>query len=287
MALDSDPDLQQRLWQHLQIIAQPRDPYWSPAGHQAIQDYVTTQFQQWGKVERYSFLVREQEHFNYRLCFQPQSHKAAQQAPILVGAHYDAVPASPGADDNATGLAVLLELARGISDMPLHRPIWLVAFDLEEQGLLGSRVYAQHLKDHQQPLRLMISLEMLGYCSQAARSQRYPAFLGKIYPDRGNFIGLIGNGAAIGDLIRLHRCMRRKHVPCKWLPVGRRGLLVPDTRRSDHAPFWDQGYRAVMITDTANLRNPHYHRLTDTLDTLDLNFLTGVCQGIRHAIAYL
>ncbi|NJK62291.1 MAG: M28 family peptidase [Synechococcaceae cyanobacterium SM2_3_1] len=287
MALNPDADLQKRLWQHLQIIAQPRDPYWSPAGHRAVQKYITTQLQPWGEVEQLAFRVREQEHYNYQLRCLPQSPKAAQRPPILVGAHYDAVPASPGADDNATGLAVLLELVRSISQLPLRRPLWFVAFDLEEQGLLGSRAYAHHLRTHGQPLRLMLSLEMLGYCNQAARSQRYPAFLDKIYPDRGNFIGLIGNVAAIGDLLRLHLGMRSCHVPCQWLPAGRRGLLVPDTRRSDHASFWDQGYRAVMVTDTANLRNPHYHRLTDTLDTLNLDFLTSVCRGIRHAITHL
>lgn len=287
MAVNLDADLQKRLWQHLQFIAQPRDPYWSPAGHLAVQEYITTQLQAWGEVEQAAFLVREQVHYNYQLRCLPQSAKACQRPPILVGAHYDAVPASPGADDNATGLAVLLELARSISQTPLRRPIWFVAFDLEEQGLLGSRAYAHHLRANQHPLRLMLSLEMLGYCNHAPRSQRYPAFLDKIYPDRGNFIGLIGNVGAIGDLLRLHRGMRCCKVPCQWLPAGRRGLLVPDTRRSDHAPFWDQGYRAVMVTDTANLRNPHYHRLTDTLDTLDLDFLTGVCRGICHAITHL
>ncbi len=287
MALTPDADLQKRLWHHLQIMAQPRDPYWSPAGHRAVQEYITTQLQPWGEVEPFAFLVREQQHYNYQLRCLPQSPKAAQRPPLLVGAHYDAVPASPGADDNATGLAVLLELAHRISQMPLRRPIWFVAFDLEEQGLLGSRAYAHHLRANKQPLRLMISLEMLGYCSQATGSQRYPAFLDKIYPDRGNFIGLIGNAMAIGDLIRLQRGMRSCNVPCQWLPVGKQGLMLPDTRRSDHAPFWDQGYRAVMVTDTANLRNPHYHRLTDTLDTLDLDFLTGVCQGICHAISAL
>jgi Zn-dependent M28 family amino/carboxypeptidase len=207
-------------------------------------------------------------------------------APILIGAHYDTVPGSPGADDNATGVAVLLEIARAIAIHPARSPVRLVAFDLEELGV-GSKVYAELLKQQGQKLRLMISLEMLGYCDRTPDSQRYPApFLKRFYPSSGDFIALIGNLKTIPDLIRLSHNIR-KSVPCEWLPVDNRGLLLPDTRRSDHAHFWDQGYKAVMVTDTADLRNPHYHRGSDRIETLDLPFLTGVCLGLIESVRLL
>ncbi|MCY7281962.1 MAG: peptidase M28, partial [Cyanobacteria bacterium CAN_BIN43] len=105
-------------------------------------------------------------------------------------------------------------------------------------------------------------------------------------PNSGDFIALIGNFKTIPDLLRLSRTMRQS-VPCEWLPVDHRGMLLPDTRRSDHAHFWDQGYGAVMVTDTANLRNPHYHQSSDRLETLDLPFLVGVCQGLIQSLRLL
>jgi Zn-dependent M28 family amino/carboxypeptidase len=271
---------------HLDQIVRPRDPYLARSGHFFVKIYIRQQLSQFGTVTLHPFEQRGQTHENLILQL-PSVSSAGQRPPILppilIGAHYDTVPGTPGADDNATGLAVLLELARHFARHPARFPLWLVAFDLEEYGLLGSRAYAQHLKDQGQPLRLMLSLECLGY---TAPSQRYPAFLHRFYPATGDFIALVGNLSTIPDLIRVRGTMG-PHVPCQWLPAGWRGNLVPDTRRSDHAPFWDLGYRAMMVTDTAELRNPHYHRPSDRLETLDLPFLTGVCQGLIGAIAAL
>ncbi|NET53448.1 MAG: M28 family peptidase, partial [Merismopedia sp. SIO2A8] len=107
------------------------------------------------------------------------------------------------------------------------------------------------------------------------------------YPNRGNFIALIGNLPAIGDLISLSRSIRQNDTLCELLPVPNRGLIVPQTRRSDHAPFWDQGYRALMVTDTSFMRNPHYHQASDTIDTLNLDFLRGVYGGLLEGIRNL
>ncbi len=275
-------------------LARERDPYLATAGHFFVREYIRAQLAQWGTVETHAFqeqgrtfqnlilnLPALQSHANER-----SSPRATPKAPILIGAHYDAVPGSPGADDNATGVAVLLELARLLTTTPARYPIRLVAFDLEETSYdrAGSTHYAGFLQ--QEPLRLMLSLEMLGYCDATPGSQRYPAGLHYFYPDRGNFIGLIGNLKTIPDLIRLSRSMR-SHVPCEWLPAGRRGLIVPETRRSDHAVFWDRGDRALMVTDTSFLRNPHYHKPSDRLETLDLAFLTNVCRGLACGIQQL
>jgi Zn-dependent M28 family amino/carboxypeptidase len=291
-------DLKERLHTHLTQIVRDRDPYLASSGHFYVQQYLRQQLEQWGTVETHEFQVRGKTHQNLILNLPPrtltpnsspingQESKKGKVGlpPILIGAHYDAVPGTPGADDNATGVVVLLELARAFAAEPLKYPVRLVAFDMEEYGMLGSNQYAADLKQQQQPLRLMLSLEMLGYCTSAPGSQRYPAGLERFYPDRGNFIALIGNLPTIPDLIRLSRRIRKAGTPSEWLPVPNRGLIVPQTRLSDHSPFWDQGYRAMMVTDTAFMRNPHYHKASDTIATLDLDFLTGVTRGLEIGI---
>jgi Zn-dependent M28 family amino/carboxypeptidase len=134
-----------------------------------------------------------------------------------------------------------------------------------------------------EPLSLMIALEMLGYRNLQPGSQRYPRGLRYFYPSRGDFIGLIGNLRTLSVLRRLARAIRHD-VPCEYLPVPFKGHSVPDTRRSDHAPFWDLGYPAIMITDTANMRNPHYHMPSDRIETLDVDFLESVCRGIIRGL---
>lgn len=279
-------ELKSRLSKHLQQLTRDRDPYLASAGHFFIQQYIHQQLSQWGTVEIYKFSVCGKNHQNLILNLPAATDK--QKPPILIGAHYDTVPGTPGADDNATGVAVLLELARIFTTEPGKYPLKLVAFDLEEYGFWGSFYYANHLKQQRQPLRLMMSLEMLGYCDNAANSQRYPVeFLRRIYGDRGNFIALIGNLPTIPDLFRISDIINTNQTRCQWLPIFNRGLILPDVRRSDHSPFWDAGYPAMMVTDTANMRNPHYHQPSDTLDTLDLDFLTGVCYGLAASLRHL
>lgn len=277
-------DLRQRLEAHLQQVAQPRDPDWSPLGHQQVERYIQEQLSKWGSLESFPFEAGGRLHRNWILKL-PGSRSGRQ--PILIGAHFDAAPATPGADDNASGIAVLLELARHFAANPAPSPLWLVAFDLEERGMVGSGAYAQFLQRQRQSLRLMLSLEMLGYRDPTPGSQDYPAGLEKLYPNRGDYIGLIGNWPTWGDLLKLQRDFQKVGIPCCWLLAGQRGLILPATRLSDHSPFWDAGYAAVMVTDTAFLRNPHYHKLSDTLETLDPDFLTGVCQGLMAGIRSL
>ncbi|NEN89486.1 MAG: M20/M25/M40 family metallo-hydrolase [Okeania sp. SIO3H1] len=278
-------NLQARLQNHLNEIVRDRDPYLASGGHFYVRQYIYQQLSQWGNVEIDEFKITGKTHQNLVLNLPSINNSKKQNlAPILIGAHYDAVPGTPGADDNATGVAVLLELAREFSSQPLKYPVSLVAFDMEEYGLLGSQHYAEKLQQKQQQLRLMISLEMLGYCDSTPGSQSYPKGLKYFYPNQGNFIALIGNLLTIIDMFLMSRKFNKIGTNCQFLPVPNRGLIVPDTRRSDHSPFWDRGYNAIMITDTANMRNPNYHQQSDTLETLDLDFLTGVCQGLIVAI---
>ncbi|MEG4586274.1 M28 family peptidase [Microcoleus sp. MOSTC5] len=307
-------NLKERLHSHLIQIVRDRNPYLASEGHFYAQQYIREQLAQWGTVEIDDFLVRGRIHHNLILDLPPLSPPLAKGGkqeesplakggkpdnlglekqikkrlpPIVIGAHYDTVPGTPGADDNATGVAVLLELARDIASGPLKYPVQLVAFDMEEYGCLGSSHHAAKYKQQQKSIRLMISLEMLGYCNHNPNSQSYPAGLKDFYPNSGNFIALIGTFPTVPDLINLSGKIRKSGQPCEWLPVPNRGLIVPDTRRSDHVPFWDNGYPAIMVTDTANMRNPHYHRESDKIETLDLDFLAGVCQGLLEAIRYL
>ncbi len=285
-------DLKERLHSHLIQVVRDRNPYLASAGHFYVQQYIREQLGQWGTVETDDFAVRGRIHHNLLLDLPPLNPSLAkggkqEKLPIIIGAHYDTVPGTPGADDNATGVAVLLELARAIALQPLKYPVQLVAFDMEESGCWGSRHHSAKCKQQQQSIRLMISLEMLGYCDRTPNSQSYPAGLKYFYPNIGNFIALIGNLRTVRDMITLSRNIRKVGQDCEWLPVPNRGLIVPDTRRSDHAPFWDNGYPAIMVTDTANMRNPHYHQPSDKIETLDLVFLAGVCQGLVEAIRHL
>ncbi|MGG6270573.1 M28 family peptidase [Leptolyngbya sp. AN03gr2] len=279
-------DLTERLRSHIEEIARDRDPFFATQGHFYVQQYIREQFSHWGTVEAHEFQVGKRTHTNWILNLPGRNNT---KPPILIGAHYDTVPNSPGADDNATGVAVLLEMAKAFSEQSARYPIRLIAFDLEENftqtDAHGNSQYAMSLNG--EPLRLMIALEMLGYCNHDRNSQLYPAGLERFYPDQGNFIALIGNIPTIPDLIRLSRGIRRSNIGCEWLPAGMRGKIVPNTRRGDHAAFWDRGYRALMVTDTANLRNPNYHKPSDRIETLDFEFLTKVCEGLINSIRQL
>lgn len=272
---DTTPARRARLLAHLQEVARERDPDRAPAGHAYVADYIRRVLGGYGPTSAHAFPHRGRIHENILLDLPGRGGDGL----VLVGAHYDGVPGSPGADDNGSALAVLLELARAFAAEPAPRPLRLVAFDLEEQDLAGSRAYAAALHGRGEPLHLMLSLEMLGYRDLRPGSQRYPPGLRHFYPDRGDFIGLIGNLRSLPPMRRLARAMRDA-VPCEWLAVPWRGRVLSDTRRSDHAPFWDLGYPALMVTDTANLRNPHYHTAGDRIETLDLDFLIAVCTGL-------
>jgi aminopeptidase YwaD len=174
-------EVQARLAAHLHAVVRERDPETSPKGHAYVKAYLRRELARYGQVTPHRFSHRGRDHENLILNLPGQRSGGF----ILVGAHFDAVPGSPGADDNGSALAVLLELARSVADTPARRPIRLVAFDLEEDNQAGSHAYAQHVKWSGEPLSLMISLEMLGYRDAKPGSQRYPPGLSYFYPDRG------------------------------------------------------------------------------------------------------
>ena len=271
----------QHLLNDFDAIAVPRELHWDPIGLMAVRRHVADTLASFGSIEEHRFRSACGEGVNLILKLPGRD---ASLKPLLVGAHYDGPLQSIGADDNASGVVALLELARRWSVTLPRRPVWLVAFDQEEWGLHGSRALATDLRGQRQPLKLMVSLEMLAYTDP---NQSYPIpAMRRVYGDHGDFITLIGNIRASWMLAMLNRTMGR-HVKTNLLPVPLAGRILPDVRRSDHSPFWDQGYNAMMVTDTSFMRNPNYHAMTDTIDTLDLPFFASVINGLDAALAAL
>ena len=279
MQTDCSDNLTTPCLEDLQAIAIPRHARWDPIGLMSVRSYVRQRLAELGEVKEHRFVSGSDEGVNFILKLSGRNH---WRRPLLIGAHYDGPLHSVGADDNASGMAALLELGRRWKQNPPRRPVWLVAFDQEEWGMLGSDALARKLKDDKQRLKLMVSLEMLAYTSE---SQRYPhPAMSRIYGNRGDFIALVANAKASLMLPALAHRMGL-HVKTKILPVPRAGKDVPDVRLSDHSPFWDQGYNALMVTDTSFMRNPNYHQMTDTIQTLDLNFFAEVVDGLDYSLS--
>ena len=209
---------------------------------------------------------------------------------IVVGAHYDTVPGSPGADDNASGLAGLLELARLHQAIQNKKTVIFVAFVNEEPPSfgsyhMGSMVYANYLKEQRIPLEVMISLEMIGYFRQE-RIQKYPLpGMGFCYPKTGDYIGVVGNFRSSRYVSFVKKGIRRHSN------IRARALTAPEffggINLSDNSSFWHHGYRAVMVTDTSFFRNTNYHLETDTIDTLNFDKMAEVVKGLHKTLLEL
>jgi aminopeptidase YwaD len=277
-----------RINRHLKALVGERHPETSPRALQRAAHYLSTQFAKsgwavsdqlvsaWGKTYRNVVAIKNP-------VWSPQGEELP---PLLIGAHYDTVSESPGADDNASGLVVLLEVASRLRMRPLVRPVWLVAFCLEEQDRLGSQAFASRLKAERRELAGAIILECVGFAKSEAGTQQAPAAVPIAVPTQGDFLAIVGNEASRSMVLQLEQEARRCAAQLKTLSlvVPGRGEAMPHTRRSDHASFWDAGYPAVVLTDTANFRNPHYHRETDTVDTLNLEFLSDVAATVTATV---
>jgi Zn-dependent M28 family amino/carboxypeptidase len=209
----------------------------------------------------------------------------------ILGAHFDTVAGTPGADDNASGVAVLLEVARLARNLTPPKPWAFIGFTLEEPPAfstpaMGSRVYAQRARQQNAKILGMLCLEMVGYYSQAPDSQSLPLPLKLMgYPTTGNFIGLVSDRRSRPLLVRLEAAIKGAgRLPAVTLAVPLGGYMLPEVRLSDHASFWDEGYPAVMLTDTAFMRNPNYHGPGDVMDHLDLPAMTELTLGLVNFI---
>ncbi|MBW2151710.1 MAG: M28 family peptidase [Deltaproteobacteria bacterium] len=211
---------------------------------------------------------------------------------FLIGAHYNSVAGTVGADDNASAIAVQLETARRLSlwkkEAFMDLAVTFVSFALEEPPVygtryMGSRVYAREAKKQKKKLDGMICLEMVGYSCDTPGCQDYPfplMFLG--YPKRGNFIGIVSNVRSRKFSRSILKAFKKNtSLPAVKLTVPFNGWILPAVRLSDHASFWDCGFKAVMLTDSAFYRNPHYHLPSDTQDTLDYVFMAELVKSLE------
>ncbi|MDA8091820.1 MAG: M20/M25/M40 family metallo-hydrolase [Nitrospiraceae bacterium] len=207
---------------------------------------------------------------------------------IVIGAHYDTVPGSPGADDNASGVAGILELARLYKNEDSRKSLIFAAFVNEEppcfgSGNMGSMVYAKHLREHNAAVKVMVSLEMIGHFEKE-KVQNYP-FSGMkfVYPKNADFLAVVGNFSSS----RYVSLLKRKIGKNADIPV--RSLIAPaqfaGISHSDHSSFWHYGFRAVMVTDTAYYRNRNYHQETDTIDSLNFHEMAKVVEGLHRALS--
>ena len=202
---------------------------------------------------------------------------------VVVGAHYDTAGDTPGADDNASSVAGLLEIARRLAGTHPARTLRLVFFANEEPPYfntewMGSRVYAREAAARHERIVAMLALETLGYYATSPGSQHYPFPFSLFYPDRGDFIGFVGNPASAGLARRTLATFRRgTRFPSEGsAPYG----FIPGVWWSDHSSFWRHGYDAIMVTNTAPFRNPNYHQRTDTPQTLDYDRCARVVEGL-------
>jgi Zn-dependent M28 family amino/carboxypeptidase len=210
---------------------------------------------------------------------------------LVVGAHYDSVFGSPGANDNASGVAGLLALARRFAGKPCGQTLRFVAFVNEEPPFfqteeMGSFVYAKRCKERGDKITAMISLETIGYFSDEPGSQKYPApGLGLLYPSKGDFIGFASNTGSRALLRAAVSAFRQAgRIPCQGAALP---AAVPGIGWSDHWSYWQFGYPAIMVTDTAPFRYPHYHEPTDTPDRLDYDRFALVVSGMEKVIKEL
>lgn len=210
---------------------------------------------------------------------------------VILGAHYDTVPETPGADDNASAVAVLLEVARSLVGTRFQRTVRFVSFACEEPphfhtDTMGSQFHARHCRMAGEKITGMLCLEMVGYYSSDEGSQAVPSGIPRafhwLFPKRGDFL------TAVGNLRSWRLCwrFRRGFKAATRFPLF--SIALPESvhaiRLSDNSSFWDQGYPALMLTDTSFLRNPNYHRPSDTADTLDYERMAQVVQGVSGAV---
>ncbi len=285
----ADPSRLEADVRHL-AASNPSRAYHNVAALDAAAEYIEAEFTKAGcNPERQTFKVGGNDYHNIVCTFGPRDGPR-----IVIGGHYDvAGDDNPGADDNASAVAGVLELARMIKagEPALSRRVDLVAFSLEEppnfrSETMGSYVHAQSLLAQKVEVDLMISVEMIGYFSDEPGSQTYPlSFLKLFYPDRGNFIGVIGRTFDRSIVSRTKKLMRTSaDLPVHSINAP---ALIQGIDYSDHWGFWQHGLPAVMVTDTAFLRNPNYHMPGDLPETLDYRRMALTVNGLyRVAVEF-
>lgn len=269
---------------HIEALEGVRHPVYAPEALEHAADYITESFHSLDyDVADHSFPD------NGRLFRNIIATRRGSRLPherVVVLAHYDTVAGSPGADDNASGVGVLLEIARVLARFRFERTIHFIGVSLEENedandpcsGTRGSRALAAHARENGWNIECVVVLESVAYAGEKI-VQSVPPEVPIPVPGVGNFVAVVGNERSRELTVNFARAVERYRgdLPHIELVVPGNGELLPDSRRSDHAPFWDEGFKAIMVTDTTNFRSPHYHVPTDTLATLNMDFAAKVC----------
>lgn len=281
----------ERIGKHIMRLEGIRHPAVAPAALQQARLYIHDTLQCLGyPVEQQRFAYQGGEFANV---IATKKGILTPERRVLVVAHFDTVSVSPGADDNASGVAVLLELATVFKTLSFDKTVQFIGVDLEENGdesvsgtgTRGSRALAARAREENWDIEGVLVLESVAFASEAAR-QTVPPGLPLEVPAQGDFLAVIGNERSRGLVQGFGQAVGRYGVslPLVSLVVPGNGELFGDTRRSDHAPFWDRDFKAVMLTDTTNFRNPHYHQPSDTLETLNLAFAAEVCKAVAGMV---
>lgn len=280
-----------RISSHIRALEGVRHPLTAPGALEHAADYITESLRALGyEMAEHRFLDNGRPFRNviatHRGLVRPHER-------VIVLAHYDTVAESPGADDNASGVAVLLEIASVLAHVTFERTVHFIGVSLEENekdgnpcsGTRGSRALATHARENGWNIESVIVLESVAYAGDSV-VQSIPPGIAIPVPEVGNFVAVVGNERSRELKEAFVRSVERYRddLPHVELEVPGNGTLLPDSRRSDHAPFWDEGFRAIMLTDTTNFRSPHYHQQSDTLETLNLEFAAKVCCATAGAI---
>lgn len=261
---------------------------WRPRALAAAEDYIRRQF----AAQGYQVQTQEIRYDGQRVANVEAVRAGTTRAQeiLVVGAHYDSVRGSPGANDNGSGVAALLELARQFASRQSARSVRFVAFVNEEPPFfatdeMGSAHYARAARARGDDIRAMVALETIGYYSDAAGSQKYPPVLAMFYPDRGNFLGFVADLRSRALLKQAVAAFRAAaDFPVEHVAAF---ASIPGVDWSDHRSFWRAGYPALMITDTAPYRYPYYHTAQDTPDKIDYPRLARVTTGLRGMLERL
>lgn len=289
----TETKIRDHLKQHVQKLAGDigERNMWHAENLQQAAQYIENTLQQLGyQVLTQEYDLHGQKAHNIEAILPSSTGSTKKDEIIIVGAHYDSVYGSPGADDNATGVAAVLEIARLLAKQKLQRSVHFVAFVNEEPPFfmtqrMGSYQYATRAKKRNENIVAMFSIESIGYYSDKKNSQFYPFPFGYFYPNQGNFIGFVGNLASF-SLVRNAIAIFRATTAFPSEGIAAPGWIV-GISWSDQWSFWKKGYPAVMITDSALFRNPNYHTHTDLPDTIDYNRTARVVLGLTKMVARL
>jgi len=289
--LRATPGLSEQLRRDVEVLCAngPRSTY-EPASLAAAASFIDRELSAAGyRVERQSFPVWQDSASAENVIVEIRGTSRAKEI-VVIGAHYDSVDDSPGADDNASGVATLLALARRFAHEKPARTLRFVAFANEEPPhfqteSMGSLRYAERCDERGETIAAMISLESLGYYRDSPGSQQYPPPLAALYPDRGNFLAFAGNLGSRSLVLNSARAFREaSSFPAEAAVLPQ---LIQEVGWSDQWSFWQFGWPAMMITDTAPFRNPNYHSRSDLPETLDYERLAVVTEGLVAVVRYI